>query len=109
MYDRGRADGSKIDAHWVYAISKQLSQCLRHDLEELLRVGNEKGRSNVARLLSSEYFAGSGVTVGDLLRAVNHKNHLYVNKEACYRTRYVDGEWEIKVVQGHSERGQQKS
>ena len=51
----------------MFAVSKQSSQCLRHDLKELLIIGNQTGWSNIARLLSSGYFAGSGVTVGDIV------------------------------------------
>ena len=105
VYDYGKKDGSRIDDHLVFTMSKQLSTCMRWDVQELLRIGNLEGWSNISRMLASEYFEGSGLTVGDVLRMVNHQNGKPgVAKGARYRTRFLDGEWEIMVVKGQSKR-----
>ena len=86
-------------------MSKQFSTCLRWDVAELRKIGNEEGWSNISRILASPYFAGAGLTVGDVLRMVNHQNgQPGAAKGARYRTRFLDGEWEIKIVQGHGEK-----
>ena len=49
----GKKDGTRIDDHLVYTMSKQWSTCLPWDVQELLKIGNLEGWSNISRLLSS--------------------------------------------------------